>query len=381
MRVLVPHERAPGERRVAATPETVGKLLKGQHEVVVEKDAGLAAGFSDAAYADAGATIAEDVASEWGQADVVVGVAGPEPSQAAELKEGAVLVGFLEPDRNLEMVKALRDAKVTSIAMELIPRITRAQSMDALSSQASLAGYKAALLAAAHLDKYFPLLMTAAGTIQPARAVIMGAGVAGLQAIATCRRLGATVEVSDIREAVREEVESLGGRFIDLPMEEKGEAEGGYAKQMSEDFLRQQREIVAERLTHADVAITTALIPGRPAPKLISEDMVKGMRPGAVIVDMAIARGGNCALAKPDEVVEAHGVTILAPSNVPATVPADASRLYARNVETLLRHLTDEGKLKLAALLDEEDEIALGSLLTHGGEVRHGRTRDALAEA
>ncbi|MEM1418738.1 MAG: NAD(P)(+) transhydrogenase (Re/Si-specific) subunit alpha, partial [Myxococcota bacterium] len=205
------------------------------------------------------------------------------------------------------------------------------------------------------------------------------AGVAGLQAIATCRRLGATVEVSDIREAVREEVESLGGRFIDLPMEEKGEAEGGYAKQMSEDFLRQQREIVAERLTHADLAITTALIPGRPAPKLISEDMVKGMRPGAVIVDMAIARGGNCALAKPDEIVKAHGVTILAPSNVPATVPADASRLYARNVETLLRHLTDEGHLKLGALLEEEDEIALGSLLTHGGEVRHGRTAEALA--
>ncbi|MEM1417895.1 MAG: Re/Si-specific NAD(P)(+) transhydrogenase subunit alpha, partial [Myxococcota bacterium] len=359
MRVLIPHERAANESRVAATPETVGKLKKKEHEVLVEKDAGLAAGFTDAAYEAAGATVVPELAGEWGKADVVAMVGRPEPSAAAELKEGAVLVGFLEPDRHLEMVKALRDAKVSAVAMELIPRITRAQSMDALSSQASLGGYKAALLAAAHLDKYFPLLMTAAGTIQPARAVIMGAGVAGLQAIATCRRLGATVEVSDIREAVREEVESLGGRFIDLPMEEKGEAEGGYAKQMSEDFLRKQREIVAERLTHADLAITTALIPGRPAPKLISEEMVKDMRPGAVIVDMAIARGGNCALSQPDEVVKAHGVTILAPSNLPATVPADASRLYARNVETLLGHLcTKEGELQLASLLEEEDEIA-----------------------
>lgn len=381
MHIFVPRERFDGEARVAATPETVAKLIGHGHTVTVESGAGARAHFSDEAYAEEGATITDDRRAGWSEADAVLKVRGPrddeELGHEAELmKEGALFVALCAPHRSLDAVARMRDRGVDSLAMELIPRVTKAQSMDVLSSQASVAGYKAAVVTAFHLDKHFPLMMTAAGTIHPAKVVVMGAGVAGLQALATCKRLGATVEVSDIREEVKEQVESLGGRFIELPMQESGAGEGGYAKEMGEDFLRRQREIVADRLAHADAAICTAMIPGRPAPKLIDEAMVERMRPGAVIVDLAVEAGGNCALSEHGETVERHGVTIVGHPNLPATMPHDASLMYARNVLTLIEHITDGDALAL----DPEDEIVGPTLLTYGGEVRHAPTREALSK-
>jgi len=374
VQILIPRERAPGETRVAASPETVGRLGKAGHSVHVERGAGERASFPDEAYAEAGAELVGETEA-WADAQVVAKVAPPTPEETAEMSAESILVGFCAPHRALDEVKALRDRKVSSLAMELLPRITRAQSMDALSSQASIAGYRAALLASTHLDKHFPLLMTAAGTIQPAKVVVMGAGVAGLQALATCRRLGATVEVSDIRPEVKEQVESLGGRFIDLPLEESGAGEGGYAREMGEDFLRKQRELIAERVAQADVVITTANIPGRPAPRLVEEEVVKRMRPGAVIVDLAVETGGNCALSVAGETVRRHGVVIVGPVNAPAAMPRDASLMYARNVLALLEHLAgDEGAPQLAL----DDEILGAMLLTHAGEVRHAPTRARL---
>ncbi|HJX28904.1 MAG TPA: NAD(P) transhydrogenase subunit alpha, partial [Thermoanaerobaculia bacterium] len=279
--VFIPRERRRGETRVAATPETVKKMVKSGLEVTLERGAGEFAFFRDADYEAAGARLEDDAARGWSAADVVLKVVAPDPSEAAGLRSGALLIGLLAPRREPDLVRLLAGRGATSLAMELIPRITRAQTMDALSSQANIGGYKAVLLAALHLPKYFPLLMTAAGTIKPARVVIMGAGVAGLQAIATARRLGAIVEVSDIRPAVKEQVQSLGARFIELPLAESGEGQGGYAREMGEDFLRRQREIVQQHLSQADAVITTALIPGRPAPKLVTTEMVNAMRPGA----------------------------------------------------------------------------------------------------
>jgi NAD(P) transhydrogenase subunit alpha len=289
----------------------------------------------------------------------------------------------MAPHQNLELVEQLAERKVSTLAMELIPRITRAQDMDVLSSQASIAGYKAVILGAAHLGKYFPLLMTAAGTIKPARVVVMGAGVAGLQAIATAKRLGAVVEVSDIRPEVEEQVQSLGGRFIELPLEESGSGEGGYAKVMGEDFLRRQREIVTRHVQEADVVVTTALVPGRPAPRLVTAEMVDVMKPGAVVVDIAVAQGGNCELSRADETVTAgSGVTILAPSNLPATMPLDASILYARNVHALIAPLLPSASSEEAPGLSmpEGDEVIDGALLTHGGELRNDRVASTLQE-
>ncbi len=374
MKVFVPKERRPGETRVAATPETVKKLIKQGLAVAVEPGAGDRSFFTDAAYEAAGATLAAGGA--WGDADVVLTVGPPPADAAARLKNGAVLVGLLAPHQNLDLVRTLADRKVSALAMELVPRISRAQTMDALSSQASIAGYKAVLLAANRLPKYFPLLMTAAGTIPPAKVVVMGAGVAGLQAIATAKRLGAQVEVSDIRAAVKEQVESLGGKFIELPMEESGEGAGGYAKEMGEDFLRRQREIVARHLAAADVVITTALVPGKPAPKLVSEEMVAGMKDGAVIVDLAVEQGGNCALSRADEEVVAGGVLILGPSNLAAEMPHDASTFYARNVLALLAGMVSDGTVSL----DLGDEVVDGALLTHQGEVRHAATAERLGK-
>ncbi len=286
------------------------------------------------------------------------------------MKEGAVLISFLAPHRNADLVRALEQTKVTSLAMELIPRTTKAQVMDALSSQASIAGYKAVLLAATRLGKYFPLLMTAAGTIKPARVVIMGAGVAGLQAIATAKRLGAVVEVSDIRAAVKEQIESLGGKFIELPMEESGEGAGGYAKEMGEDFLRKQREIVAQHVAHADVVITTAQIPGKKAPILLTREMVERMKPGSIVVDLAVESGGNCELSEPDREILHNGVLVIGHSHLPSDTPHDASTLYSRNVQNLLLYLWKDGKVNL----DFADEITAGSALTHGGAVTHAPT-------
>jgi NAD(P) transhydrogenase subunit alpha len=377
MKVFVPKERRAGERRVAATPETVRKLIALGLEVAVEEGAGGGAFFADAAYRDAGATIAPAGGPAWSDAGMVLKVAPPTAEEAARLAPGAVLIGFLAPHKNLDVVVALAERKVSALAMELIPRVTRAQTMDALSSQASIAGYKAVLVGAVHLDRYFPLLMTAAGTIPPSRVVIMGAGVAGLQAIATARRLGAVVEVSDIRPAVKEQVESLGGKFIDLPMAESGEGAGGYAREMGEDFLRRQREIVHERVSKADLVITTALIPGRPAPMLVPASTVEAMRPGAVIVDLATEQGGNCELSRPDEEVVHGGVTILGPSNLAASMPHDASTLYSRNVLALVKDFVAGGE---ATLDVAGNEVIAGALLTHAGEVLHAPTAESLRE-
>jgi len=380
-KVFIPRERRPGETRVAATPETVKRMLKQGLEVAVEQGAGTASLFSDAEYEAAGARLVADPAASWESADVVLKVTPPghfeglTGHEAEGLKPGVVLIGFLAPYRNLDMVRMLAAGRVTSLALELVPRVTRAQSMDALSSQASIGGYKAVILAAWRLPKYMPLLMTAAGTIKPARVVVMGAGVAGLQAIATAKRLGAVVEVSDIRAAVKEQVESLGGKFIELPQAESGEGQGGYAREMGEDFLRRQREIVQRHLAAADAVITTALVPGRPAPRLVTAEMVRAMRPGSVIVDLAVEQGGNCELSKADSEVVENGVIILGPSNLPAAMPHDASLLYARNIHALLQLIIDkEGKV--APNLD--DEIIAGSLLTHGGDVLHKATAEQL---
>ncbi len=372
VKIFIPRERRLGETRVAATPETVRRMIKLGLDVTVEQGAGAASLFHDAEFEAAGARLAADPSEAWESADVVLKVTPPGvfaglPGHEAEgLKPGAVLISFLAPHRNLDMVRTLAAGNVTSFALESIPRVTRAQSMDALSSQASIAGYKAVLLAAWRLPKYFPLLMTAAGTIKPSRVVVMGAGVAGLQAIATAKRLGAVVEVSDIRPAVKEQVESLGGRFIELPQAESGEGQGGYAREMGEDFLRRQREIVQRHLSQADAVITTALVPGRPAPRLVTAEMVHAMRAGSIIVDLAVEQGGNCELSQPDREVVENGVLILGPSNLAAAMPHDASLLFARNVYALLQLLLDkEGKLAI----DLEDEVIAGGLLTHAGQV------------
>ena len=377
MKMVVVRERGDGESRVAATPETVKKFKAAGVEVVVEAGAGAAASFADDAYTSAGAQIVSEseLPGALGSCGLMVAV-GPEvPGTLTEaLPEGATLVCFMDAFRRFDHVRALTAGKISTLAMEQVPRITRAQSMDALSSQANIAGYKAVLEAASRLDKYFPLLMTAAGTVQPARVVIMGAGVAGLQAIATARRLGAVVEVSDIRPEVKEQVESLGGKFIELPMQESGAGEGGYAKEMSEEFLRKQREIVAERVAAADVVITTALIPGRPAPKLVPREMVERMRPGAVIVDLAVSQGGNCELSRAGEVVDHGGVRVVGATNLPGAMAHDASLLYARNIWALLKPTLKEGEL----VLDLEDDVIGPTLLTHAGELRNERVKEAM---
>lgn len=375
-RAFVPKECAPGETRVAATPETVKRLVKAGLEVLIEAGAGASAHIADRAYEEAGARIVPAGKDTWSTADLVLKVSPPQQNpalgadEASLLKSGAILVSHIWAHKNQPVAATLRDRKVTCLAMELIPRVTRAQPMDALSSQANIAGYKAVLLAAGRLAKYFPLLMTAAGTVQPARVVIMGAGVAGLQAIATARRLGAVVEVSDIRPEVKEQVESLGGKFIDLPMQESGAGAGGYAKEMSADFLAKQQEILNKRIAAADVVITTAQIPGRPAPRLVTAAMVKSMREGAVIVDLAADSGGNCELTESGKEVVKHGVTILGYSNLPNTMPEDASSLYARNVTALVGLFAKNGALTL----DVSDEVIAGALLTHEGQVRHAPT-------
>lgn len=374
--VFVPKEIVDGETRVACTPDATKRYVKEGFEVIVESGAGRHAHFTDEHYRQAGAKVvaAAEAEAAWASAEIVLRVYPITPGEASKVKEGALLIGFMSPHKNLESVRILRDHKVSTIAMELIPRISRAQAMDALSSQASISGYQAVLLAATYLDKYFPLLMTAAGTIQPAKIVIMGAGVAGLQAIATARRLGAVVEVSDIRPTVKEQVESLGGRFIDFPMDESGEGAGGYARELSPEQLEAQQKIVREKVVAADAVITTALVPGRPAPKLITKDMVEEMREGAVIVDLAVEQGGNCELSKSSEMVLESGVTIIGHPNLATATPADASLLYSRNIQALLLSILSEGEV----VLNLEDEILDGAVLTYNGEVRHGPTAEAL---
>jgi H+-translocating NAD(P) transhydrogenase subunit alpha len=348
MRVGVVRETAPGERRVALVPETAGKLGAAGFEVVVEPGAGAAASFPDQAYLDAGAT----TGSPW-EAEVVVAVRRPDP---ALLRSGQLLIAYLEPLSDREGVEQLAARGVTAFAMESIPRITRAQSMDALSSQATVGGYKATLLAAEYLPRFFPMLMTAAGTVTPAKVLVIGAGVAGLQAIATARRLGAVVTGFDVRPAVQEQIKSLGANWLDLGVG-GAEAEGGYARELTPDEMQAQQRALEERIGEFDVVITTAAVPGRAAPKIIPASAVRAMRPGSVIVDLAAETGGNCELTQPGEVVEREGVTLVGLTNLPSTMPYHASMLYSRNVQALLQHLAPGGELNL----DWNDEITAGA--------------------
>ncbi len=374
--VFVPRETAVGERRVAVTPETVVTLARADIGVAVERGAGVSAGLEDAAYRDVGARIAD--AAEVADASLVARVAPPSVDEVASLGSGSVLLSFVAPHRNLDVVRALAAGGVTTLAMELIPRISRAQSMDALSSQANLAGYRAVIVAAHLLDKYFPLFMTAAGTIRPANVVVLGAGVAGLQAVATARRLGAVVHVSDIREAARDEVASLGGKFIEVPDAEDLTGEGGYAREAGEDFLTRQRKVLTEHLSNAHAVISTAQIPGRPAPELITIEMVEAMPTGSVIIDLAAADGGNCRLTEVSGTVEHDGVRIVPGHDFPSAMPGEASALYARNVAALAGVLVDDdGGLRV----DPDDDVVAGALLTRDGEVVHARTAELVADA
>ncbi len=375
MRVAVPKEITPRERRVALTPDAAAALVKGGMEILVETGAGDGAFHSDAAYEKAGARIAPDAATLYGQADVVLKVQKPTLDEIDRMREGAVLVALLQALTSPEIVERLAARRITSFGMEGIPRISRAQKMDALSSQANLAGYKAVLLAAESLPKFFPMLMTAAGTVFAARVLVIGAGVAGLQAIATARRLGAQVWGYDVRAAVKEQVESLGAKFLELDVGvTAAEDKGGYAKALSAEETRRQQEQFAEKTKDFDVVITTALVPGRPAPRLVTKETVAGMRPGSVIVDLAAEAGGNCELTAPDEIVVRHGVTIHGPTNLPSTMPVNASQLYARNVTELLNEFVKKGELTL----DFEDEILKGACVTHGGEVVSDAVKTAM---
>ena len=366
MRIGIPKERRPGETRVAATPETVKKLVKAGHEVLVEREAGVASDITDAAYEEAGAQIV-DTAGAFG-AELVAKVRGPMEEELPQLKAGSTLLGMLNP-HHADGLARLAATGVTAFALEAAPRTTRAQSLDVLSSQANIAGYKAVLVAANLYQRFFPMMMTAAGTAKAARVVILGAGVAGLQAIATARRLGAVVEASDVRPAVKEQIESLGAKFIDVPYETDEEREaaagvGGYARPMPPSWL--ERQAKAERIRQADVVITTALIPGRKAPVLVTRAMVESMRPGSVVVDMAVEQGGNCELSKADNVVRHQGVSIAGVGNLPAMVPADASAFYARNILDFLKLIVDdEKKLKI----DLEDDIVKACLVARDGQV------------
>jgi proton-translocating NAD(P)+ transhydrogenase subunit alpha len=359
VRIGVPKETAAGERRVALVPETVGKLAGGGFEVVVERGAGEAASFPDAAFEQAGARL-----GDWAEADAVAKVQRPASEEVARLRDGQVLVGFLQPLTDRDGVERLASKGVVAFAMESIPRITRAQPMDALSSQATVSGYKATLLAAERLPKFFPMLMTAAGTVAPAKVLVLGAGVAGLQAVATARRLGAVVTGFDVRPVVREQIESLGASWLDLGVVGE-ETAGGYAQELTEEQQRRQQEELEARLPEFDVVITTALIPGRPAPRLIPASAVAAMRPGSVVVDLAAEAGGNCELTAPGEEVVREGVAIVGLTNLPSSMPFHASQLYSRNVSALLNHLAPEGQLAL----DWDDEITAGACVTRQQEV------------
>ena len=366
MKIGVPRETMPGERRVALVPETVARLAKLGNAVVVERGAGEGASFTDRAYEDAGAKLVDDAFD----AELVAKVQKPSGDEVARLRAGAVLVAFLQPLANLHLARALAERGVTAFSMDAIPRISRAQSMDALSSQATVAGYKAVLMAASSLPRFLPMLTTAAGTIAPAKAFVIGAGVAGLQAIATARRLGAVVEAFDTRPVVKEQVQSLGARFLEIDLGEQGEGAGGYAKELSEEAHRKEVELLAKAVRENDIVITTAAIPGRPAPKLITEEMVRAMKPGSVIVDLAAETGGNCEITEPGTTVAKHGVTIHGTLNVPSTMPFHASQMYSRNVASLLSLLLKDAQLRL----DWNDEVVKGTCVTHDGRIVHEGT-------
>lgn len=370
MKLAIPKETLDGEARVAASPDSVKKLVGLGLDVTVETGAGAGANFSDDAFKEAGASIAGSAADALKDADIVFKVRGPDESELGLFKKGAMLAAIVNPYNNRDRVKAYAEAGILAYAMEFMPRITRAQSMDVLSSQSNLAGYKAVIDAAATYGRALPMMMTAAGTIAPARVFVFGAGVAGLQAIATAKRMGAIVSATDVRAATAEQVNSLGADFIMVEADEgDGETEGGYAKEMSEDYKRRQAELIASHIKKQDIVITTALIPGRPAPVLVTEEMVKSMKPGSVIVDLAVEQGGNCPLSEAGKVVEKHGVTLMGHTNVAGRLPADASSLYARNLVNFITPLIDKETKELK--IDWEDEIITGTLLTKDGAVVH----------
>jgi NAD(P) transhydrogenase subunit alpha len=382
MHIGVPTETSPGERRVALVPESCKKLIQSGYTVSVEVGAGERAGFPDSAYREVGASVDTDPATLLESADLVLKVNAPatrngKGSETEWMRPGSVYVGSLMPLRNLDAVRALASRRVTAFSTDAIPRTTRAQSMDTLSSMASIAGYKGALLAALELNKYFPMLMTAAGTVPPAKVFVIGAGVAGLQAIATARRLGGNVFATDVRPEVKEQIESVGAKYVGIDLKEGASAGGGYAKELSEEDRQRQRELLAVQCTQSDAVITTALIGGVFAPRLISAEMVKSMKPGAVIVDLAADGGGNCELSRPGESVTAHGVTILAPLNLPASMPLHASLLFSRNLTAFVQAFTKEKAFQL----DLSDDIQQAALITYEGTVRHQRTQDALQQA
>ncbi len=383
MRIAVATETCAGERRVAVIPAAVPPLIKEGLEVLIQAGAGREAGFPDAEYERQGVRLVQDRDALFAEADAVLQVrtagANPVAGQADidRLRQGQVVIGMADPLTSLDAVRQVAARGATLFALELLPRITRAQAMDVLSSMANIAGYKAVVLAADTLPKMLPMMMTAAGTVRPARVLVIGAGVAGLQAIATAQRLGAVVQGYDIRPAVKEQVESLGARFVELALQTgKAEAAGGYARAMDEEFYRKQRELLGRVVAESDVVVTTAAVPGAPAPKLVTAEMVEGMAPGSVIVDVAAERGGNCELTQPGETVERHGVTIIGASNLPAMVPYHASQMYARNITTFLLNLYKDGQLRV----DADDEIIRETLVCRGGEVVNPRVRERLEQ-
>ncbi len=380
MIIAVPKEILAGENRVATVPDVVPKLIKAGFEVHIEKNAGINAGFTDEKYKAAGAKIVDSLQELYSSADIVLKVQRPmeHPEQNKHeldlMKEGTILVTFLYPLNYPDIAKRCAEKGINVISMDMIPRSTLAQKMDALSSQANIAGYKSVVMCADTLGKIFPLMMTAAGTISPAKVVIMGAGVAGLQALGTAKRLGAVVEVSDIRPAVKEEVQSLGGRFIEVEADENMQDAGGYAKEASEGFLKKQKELIFKHITEADIVITTALVPGKKAPVLVTEEMVKNMRPGSVILDMAVEFGGNCEVSEKGKTVKKYGVNIIGEPNLPSLVPYHSSEMYSKNLLSLITHIGKEGKVEL----NLEDEIVKGSLITHNKEVINPRVKELI---
>jgi NAD(P) transhydrogenase subunit alpha len=382
MRIAVPKETAPGERRVALVPESCKKLIQAGYEISVESGAGEAAGFADAAYRELGVALESDPAVLLGSADLVLKVTAPTTGESGRdetgwMRPGTIYLGSLMPLRNLESVRALAARKVTAFSTDAIPRTTRAQAMDTLSSMASLGGYKGVLIAAVELNRYFPMLMTAAGMVFPAKVFVIGAGVAGLQAIATARRLGANVVATDVRPEVREQIESVGAKYVGIELNDSAAGVGGYAKELSEEDRLRQSQLLAEECAKSDVVITTALIGGVFAPRLISADTVRSMKPGSLIVDLGADGGGNCVLSKPGETVHVDGVTIMAPLNLPATMPFHASLLFSRNLTSFVQTFTKDKAFQL----DFSDDIQQGALITHDGDVKHARTRDAMQKA
>jgi NAD(P) transhydrogenase subunit alpha len=380
MRIGVPKETAPGERRVALVPESCKKLKQAGYEIAVEAGAGVPAGYPDDAYREAGVALEPDPAALLGAADVALKLGPPSTDagrdEVAWLRSGAIYLASLMPLRQLRAVRSLAARGVTAFATDAIPRTTRAQSMDTLSSMANIAGYKGVLLAAVELNKYFPMFMTAAGMVPPAKVFVIGAGVAGLQAIATAKRLGAHVTATDVRPEVKEQIESVGGKYVGIELTESAAADGGYAKELSDADKARQREILAAQVAQSDVVVTTALIGGVFAPRLVTADMVRSMKPGAIVVDLGADGGGNCELSRPGETIVSGGVTIMAPLNVPASMPLHASLLFSRNLTAFLLAFTKDGAFQL----DLNDDIQQGALITHAGEVRHARTREALAK-